>query len=226
MITRPPYDYDRSIYPHIPEADKWAANKLMLAERLGYNCGPIGIDPPNGRYCLRPQNSIRGLGHGGWFDVTVDYSQNQVMPIVPGYFWCEWFDGDHIFTTFINDVAVHASRNPVTNDIMRTTGNTRFGNTGEAVTLPAALQGLSRYLQVESIEDKIIEVSFRCMSVNARQEIIDDYLTIDSSYNPSDIFHGNSDVRREAYSLALEAGGSIDGWTWGDPNLNRRPWDT
>ena len=226
MITLPPYEYDNRVYAQVPVADRWALNKLHLSERLGYVCGPIGVSPPEGRFCLRPINSIRGLGAGGWFDVNIDYGAGEVMPIIPGYFWTEWFTGDHRFTHFINDVAVQASRNPVAAGVMSTTGNTADGNVSEAVVLPPVLQGLSRYLMVESLDDKIIEVAFRLMGQNARQYIVDDYKTIDAGYDPQDVIYGNSDATRLPYSIAVEGGGTLDGFTWDDGLGNRRDFDT
>jgi hypothetical protein len=224
MITLPPYIYDRDVYAQVPEADRWILNKLMLAERLGHNCGPVGMSVPNGSYCLRPQNSIRGLGHGGFFKIDVD-NVSTFMPIVPGYFWCEWFNGPHRFTHFINDVAVHSSLNPVTNGVMSTSGNTAFGVLTHAVAMPVDLQGKSRYMMIESIGDKIVEVAFRLMGINARQEIIDDYKTVDATYDPQDITFGNSDVAEIPYSTVDENGVTINGKTWNEGNDNRRPFD-
>ena len=225
MITLPPYIYDREVYPQVPEEDRWILNKLMLSERLGHNCGPVGMSVPAGKYCLRPQNSIRGLGHGGFFEIDVD-NVSTFMPIVPGYFWCEWFDGDHFFTQYINDVPVNTSHGVVTNNIMSTLPgrSTRWGNIDDATPLPAALQGVSRYMQVEALGDKIIEVAFRMMATNARPQVIADYKSIDPHYDPTDITMGNSDVDRIPYQLDVD-GETITGWTWNNPDLNRRPFD-
>lgn len=226
MLIAPPYLYDYQIYPLVDAVDRPLLNKLHVAEALGYNCGPVGMSVPDGRYCLRPMNSVRGLGAGGWFDITVDTAANQFMPILPGYFWCEWFDGEHRYTHFVNDVAVHSSANPVTNGVMRTRGSTRFGTLTHAVVLPAFLQGKSRYLLVESLDDKIIEVAFRLMGMNARQEIVDDYKSIDSAYDPQDIVRGNSDAAEMPYAMLDESGNTVTGKKWNAGNDNRRPFDT
>lgn len=226
MLVAPPYLYDYQIYPLVDAVDRPLLNKLFIAEQLGYNCGPIGVPPPDGRYCLRPMNSVRGLGAGGFFDITVDTANNQFMPILPGYFWCEWFDGEHRFTHFVNDVAVHSSANPVTNGVMRTRGNTKFGTLDHAVALPAFLQGKSRYLLVESLDDKIIEVAFRSTGMNARQEMIDDYKKVDTGYDPKDIVRGNSDAAEIPFAMIDEDGNTVTGKKWNAGNDNRRPFDT
>lgn len=226
MLVAPPYLYDYQIYPLVDQADKWILNKLHLAEALGYSCGPIGVPPPDGRYCLRPMNSVRGLGAGGFFDVTVDTARGMFMPILPGYFWSEWFDGEHRFTHFINDVAVHSSANPVTNGTMRTRGNTKFGVLDHAVTLPPFLVGKSRYLLIESLDDKIIEVAFRSSGMNARQEMIDDYKKVDAGYAPQDITRGNSDASEIPFAMLDENGNTVNGKKWNAGNDNRRPFDT
>ena len=225
MFIAPPYIYDYQTYPAVDVADRWILNKLHLAEALGHHCGPNGVSPGiDGKYCLRPMNSVRGLGAGGWFEH--DLTVATPLPVIPGYFWCEWFDGDHRFTQFINDVAVHASRNPVNAGVMSTTGSTVWGTLTDAIALPAFLVGKSRYLMVESIDDKIIEVAFRLMGMNARQEPIDDYKTIDAAYDPQDVTPGNSDAAQIPYSVTLENGDTLNGLTWNAGNDNRRPFDT
>jgi len=226
MLVAPPYLYDYQIYPLVDLADRPLLNKLHVAEALGYLCGPVGMSVPDGRYCLRPMNSVRGLGAGGFFDITVDTAANAFMPLLPGYFWCEWFDGEHRYTHFINDVAVHSSANPVAAGVMSTRGTTKFGTLDHAVALPAFLQGKSRYLLVESLDDKIIEVAFRLMGHNARQEIIDDFKTVDATYDPQDITFGNSDAEEIVYETLDDLGNVVSGTKWNAGNDNRRPFDT
>jgi len=222
MFIAPPYIYDYQVYPAVDVADRWLLNKLHLAEALGHLCGPVGVSPPDGRYCLRPMNSVRGMGAGGFFDVTV---VGGIYPSLPGYFWCEWFDGEHRVTHYVNDVAVHSSASPTTNGKMSTRGSTKFGTLDHVVALPAFLQAKSRYLIVESLDDKIIDVAFRSIGGNARQELIDDYKAIDAAYDPQDIILGNNDYVEEAYSIVDERGDTIDGKKWRADETNRRPFD-
>ena len=43
----------------------WVTDKLILASKMGYKCGPAGIDvPESGDYCVRPVVNAYGLGIG------------------------------------------------------------------------------------------------------------------------------------------------------------------
>ena len=109
---------------------------------------------------------------------------------------------------------------------MQTTGNTAFGVLTHAVAMPAFLQGKSRYMMIESIGTDIIEVAFRLMGHNARQEMIDDYKTVDAAYDPQDITLGNSDAAEIPYNATDDDGNTVIGKKWNDGNDNRRPFDT
>jgi hypothetical protein len=227
MFIAPPYIYDYQVYPAVDIADRWLLNKMHLAEALGYHCGPCGVSPGiPGKYCLRPMNSVRGQGSGGWFEHDLTLVPNNPLPVIPGYFWCEWFDGENRYTHFVNDVAVHSSAMPTTGGVMSTRGNTAWGMLDHAVALPAFLQGKSRYMLVESLDDKIIEVGFRLNGMSAYQEVIDDYKTIDAAYDPQDITRGNADYALETYATLLENGDTLTGKTWSNTPTNRRPFDT
>ena len=228
MIVQPPYESDRTIYHKLPVEDRWIMNKLSLAERFGYNCGPTGMVVPPGDYCVRPMMNLYGLGAGGFFFANVASGQPRNFPNTPGYFWCEWFDGDHIWTQYINDTPVTYSVNPVVNDIMSTSVLLTDAAEVQAAAppLPPELQGISRYMTVERIGDKIIEASPRMMILNAYQFIIDDYRNnVDSGYAPvegRDYEMGNSDLER--VEVTWNTGEDIlTGWRWSDVDLNRRP---
>lgn len=75
--------------------DIWIFDKLILARRLGYTCGPTGVDvPKDGFYIVRPTTNCIGLGLGTsiqWLTV-----EGWTDHLAPGTFWCEIFEGDHI----------------------------------------------------------------------------------------------------------------------------------
>ena len=75
--------------------DIWIFDKLILARRLGYVCGPTGVDvPKDGFYIVRPTTNCIGLGLGTsiqWLTV-----EGWTDHLAPGTFWCEIFEGDHI----------------------------------------------------------------------------------------------------------------------------------
>jgi hypothetical protein len=225
MITEPPYKSDREMYHLLPQADRWIMNKLSLAESLGYSCGPTGMIVPDGDYCVRPIMNMYGQGAGGFFQVTVAPGVPRNFQNLPGYFWCEWFPGVHTWVQYIDDVPVTYSENPVVANVMSTTGGVRRSDNGNAVVapaLPASLQGISKYMMVEMLGDKIIEVSPRMMISNARQWIINDYKAIDPTYNPQNIERGNSDMAR--LDVTWDTGEeTLTGWRWDTAGQNRRP---
>ena len=71
----------------------WVMDKLILARKLGYNCGPVGLDVPRpGWYIVRPCVNMQGMGLGAqkvWLEDDTTH-----LPI--GYFWCEFFTGRHL----------------------------------------------------------------------------------------------------------------------------------
>lgn len=220
MITLPPYQVELDLYHQVPVEDRWIFNKLHLAERLGYVCGPVGTYPPAGVYCVRPIMNLFGRGKGGFYKVdTSRHNQSNFIRNPDGYFWNEWFDGDWHWVQYINDIAVSYSTGVLERNILET-------NTVESVLpvevakapeLPDFLKGFSRYLLVEMKDDKIIEAAPRCMVGSPQQFIIDDYKTIDPDYDPQLEWGASTD-----WILKNDPHGPHKGWTWGEPT-NRGP---
>jgi hypothetical protein len=226
MIIQPPYEYDSTIYHKLPIEDRWIMNKLALAERLGYSCGPTGMRPPKGKYCVRPIMNMLGGGEGGVF--TMD--EEEAKKNLPGYFWCEFFDGPIIWVQYINDKPVTYSKNFLIDNVLTCAKIETDSAIVEKLSqpLPECLRGISRYMMTESIGDKIIEVSARLMGSNAFEWIVDDYRTIDPSYDPEDeneeIRFSTSDMEREPVIWRLSDGRILKGWKWKTgADLNRRP---
>lgn len=71
----------------------WVMDKLILSRKLGYKCGPVGLDVPEpGWYIVRPCVNMMGLGLGAqkiWIE-----EETWKLPV--GHFWCEWFEGRHL----------------------------------------------------------------------------------------------------------------------------------
>lgn len=80
------------VWKNIDPDDMWALDKLILSRKLGYNCGPTGLNVPMpGWYIVRPCVNMLGLGLGAsrvWLECETTH-----LPL--GYFWCEWFEGRH-----------------------------------------------------------------------------------------------------------------------------------
>jgi len=82
-------------YPHY----RWTMNKLELSLRLGYHAGPAGVAvQKTGWYIVRPIYNPYGMGigaHKKWLDADWQDDMANHHHIPPGYFWCEWFNGEH-----------------------------------------------------------------------------------------------------------------------------------
>jgi hypothetical protein len=88
-----------SIHPN----DIWVYNKLELSKRLGYDCGPCGVDvlKPN-NYIVRPAINFCGMGRF----CRIEYLNKSSDHLHPGEFWCEIFEGEHLSVDFINKKSV------------------------------------------------------------------------------------------------------------------------
>lgn len=77
----------------------WVYNKLTLAEKLDYVCGPAGVAvPETGEYIIRPIMNLAGMGVGA---TIVECKKGKTPTTQPGYFWCEAFKGRHITADFV-----------------------------------------------------------------------------------------------------------------------------
>lgn len=81
--------WDDNAWEEFPKLHNYF-NKLWLAEKLGYYCGPCGVTPQKGKYVVRPIYNLSGMGVGAKIKKIKDDSA-----VPPGYFWCERFEGDH-----------------------------------------------------------------------------------------------------------------------------------
>ena len=71
----------------------WIYNKLILSQRLGYTCGPAGLEVPRpGFFIVRPVMNLMGMGR----HARIEYLERDTEHLHPGEFWCEIFEGDHI----------------------------------------------------------------------------------------------------------------------------------
>lgn len=48
--------------------DLWIFDKLIVSKKLGYVCGPHGVNvPQNGKYIVRPCVNLMSMGRGAFF---------------------------------------------------------------------------------------------------------------------------------------------------------------
>lgn len=150
---------DRYSYPLMPLEHRWIYNKLTIAETFGYDCGPSGtpITKP-GFYCQRPIMSCAGYGDGGFLKFHAKQIQSDIPQpkYKPGYFWCEWFEGWHGWTSFTDDEPIYECGGRYANNEMILQHKTPI-----SLELPDQLKGISKYMLVEHIGGNIIEISPR-----------------------------------------------------------------
>ncbi len=73
--------------------DLWVFDKLIVAKKSGYVCGPRGVDvPKEGNYIVRPITNIAGMAELA----RVVYLKDETWELHPGEFWCEIFEGEHV----------------------------------------------------------------------------------------------------------------------------------
>ena len=159
---------DNHAYEKYPHHRNWF-NKLWVAERLGYVCGPSGVAPPDtNQYIVRPIYNLAGMGIGARFQII---EEGDIRATEPGYFWCERFYGRHISALFKFHHGVIGEWKPIS-------AFEGFTNPYESLTkfqewkrlgldwvpeVPRELNELSDVdiINVEFIDGKVIEVQLR-----------------------------------------------------------------
>ena len=157
-FTKRPDTEEDIAWKSMSHHDMWLMDKLILSKKLGYTCGPVGIDVPKPDwYIVRPCVNPMGLGLGTqkvWIDCdTCD------LPV--GHFWCEVFDGDHISVDYKyghQHLAVQGFR-----QMQSFTRWDAWVKVDVNIPLPKILtgQGWREWLNCEFIGGKLIEVHFR-----------------------------------------------------------------
>ena len=148
-----------TVWKTIDPNDIWALDKLILSRKLGYNCGPVGLDVPKpGYYIVRPCVNMLGLGLGAQRVWLEESTVN--LPL--GYFWCEWFSGRHLsidYTQGKQTLAVEGFKNPDTFTQWK-----RWERVKDSMPLPDILIELTQryeHVNCEFIGGRLIEVHLR-----------------------------------------------------------------
>lgn len=210
MLIANPYTLDYDLWPIMDPADRWIFNKMETLIKLGIPAYPCGVDAPARQYCIRPTMNLTGMGAGGFF--KINHSGGRIRNR-PGYFATPWVDGPQSWTYYLNDVPQRQTLGLLGQDKRMTVQDV----TNNLPALPAELQGISRYLQVERIGSTIIEVSPRHFAGEARQNIIDDYKVINPSWDEKD-YHGDplktNVIRGMARISYHQDEWGLIGWRW------------
>ena len=148
-----------SVWKTIDPDDIWLLDKLILSRKLGYNCGPVGLDVPKpGHYIVRPCVNMMGLGLGA----HRVYIEESTVNLPVGHFWCEWFAGKHLSIDYhwgSQTLAVEGFK-----DYDTFTHWKLWQRVDDQIELPNVLTEFAsryEYINCEFIGDKLIEVHLR-----------------------------------------------------------------
>ena len=163
LIQQAPDDEDVEAWHLYPHYRLWA-NKLFVAEKFGYVCGPGGIPvPKEAKYVVRPIMNLAGMGVGARI-LTLHPEDIEKVPA--GYFWCEVFKGRHLSIDYVKKddgkfhlLNVYEGVN-TEEDLTRFRSWTRIDY--HHIFLDKMLSELDvPRLNIETIDDKVIEVHLR-----------------------------------------------------------------
>jgi len=164
-------DYEAwEAYPH----HRWLFNKLEVSQKFGYECGPACVPiKKTGNYIIRPIYNLYGMGigaHKKFLDVNI-HAEKMIYHkhIPPGYFWCEWLDGTHYSIDFVRDNSKWKPFCCMKGTHFNTDNLTKFKEWEvldfpfSVDVLPEWIHGIEteKYLNIETKDDKVIEIHLR-----------------------------------------------------------------
>jgi hypothetical protein len=153
-----PLTADTEAWEIVQPEDLWVFDKLILSRRLGYLCGPKGTVAPPGKYIIRPCVNLLGMGRGASVVRLSGYTDH----IPDGSFWCEYFSGQHLSVDYIDGKQVLCVEG--VKELDSVTRWKCWRKVNKKPRLPKIIKELKnryKYLNVEMINGKIIEVHLR-----------------------------------------------------------------
>lgn len=148
-----------TVWQTINPDDIWVLDKLILSRKLGYTCGPVGLNVPKpGYYIVRPCVNMLGLGLGA----QRVYIEESTVNLPVGHFWCEWFAGKHLSIDYHwgkQTLAVEGFKNYNTFTHWK-----MWQRVEDIIPLPDILSEFAirhEYINCEYIGGKLIEVHLR-----------------------------------------------------------------
>lgn len=140
--------------------DLWIFDKLIVSRKLGYVCGPAGVDVPSpDHYIVRPCVNIPGMGR----DAVFQFIEEDTRHLPSGHFWCEIFKGDHVSVDYLYGKQVLAVKGTRDSDLLYKFN--AWGKINQIFPIPIALYSLIKnykYINIEYIGGRAIEVHLRC----------------------------------------------------------------
>jgi len=147
------------VWKNIDPEDIWVMDKLILSRKMGYHCGPVGLDVLKpGWYIVRPCVNMLGLGLGAqklWIE-------NETYELTVGHFWCEWFEGRHFSIDYYNSKQMLCVEGKKPEDTF--TKWKEWNRQDIQIPYPEILEPFINkhpWINCEFIGDKLIEVHFR-----------------------------------------------------------------
>lgn len=144
----------------IHQKDLWIYNKLDLSNRLGYLCGPVGVDVPvPNYYIVRPTINFCGMGRFS----RIEYIEKSTDHLHPAEFWCEIFIGKHLSVDFCDNkskLVVVGHKNPK-NPSYKWNSWVKIEKNIEFPAILNELCGNYPTINCEFIGNKLIEVQIR-----------------------------------------------------------------
>lgn len=140
--------------------DIWIYNKLQLSKKLGYICGPCGVDVPNpGYYIVRPSINFCGMGRFS----RIEYLDCSTDHLHPGEFWCEIFKGRHFSVDFHEKQPKLVVRGYKKSSLEQYKWSSwiKVNDIFEYPEILTKLKGDYPVINCEFIENKLIEVQIR-----------------------------------------------------------------
>jgi len=159
-IAKSKLQTDFSVWPTIEPDHLWIFDKLIVARKAGHICGPRGMDVPNpGFYMVRPVVNFYGMGIGA----KKKFIEKSTDSIENGYFWCEYFDGEHLSIDYrgVNPVLSAAGKKDIENPYQKFV---HWQKVGHHIPLPQMLVRICLLYEVincEFIGGKLIEIHLR-----------------------------------------------------------------
>jgi len=154
------YYYDDTAWKQCHIDDLWIFDKLILAKKLGYICGPAGVDvPSSGYYIVRPITNIMGMGIAADFMMLDDNTDD----LPAGTFWCEVFKGRHLSVDYINKKQVLCVEGHKKDTAVIYKWD-RWERVDDIIPYPPILETLKgdyKYINCEFIGGNLIEVHLR-----------------------------------------------------------------
>jgi len=155
------YYCDTKIWNKVCEDDLWIFDKLIVSKKLGYVCGPKGVNVPEpGLYVARPCVNLMGMGRGARFVILVDETD---YLITDGTFWSQVFKGKHLSVDYYKGeqkLCVEGIRSDISN-IQKWDMWKKVKDKMPYPNILNSLKGNYDWVNVEFIGDKIIEIHLR-----------------------------------------------------------------